>query len=103
MRTDTTSRIDDSYLRARKHIDDLKEFYYSIISFFIVIPFLIFINYKTYWGFQWFWFPMIGWGIGLIINAFKVYMSDGIFGRNWEERKIKQYMGTDEDQDTRWK
>ena len=103
MRTDITSRIDDSYLRARKHIDDLKEFYYSSISFFIVIPFLIFINYKTYWGFQWFWFPMIGWGIGLIINAFKVYMSDGIFGRNWEERKIKQYMGTDEDQDTRWK
>ena len=103
MRTDTTSQIDDSYLRARKHIDDLKEFYYSIISFCIVIPFLIFINYKTYWGFQWFWFPMIGWGIGLIINAFKVYMSDGIFGRNWEERKINQYMGTDDDQDKRWK
>ena len=103
MSTDSTSRIDDSYLRARKHIDDLKEFYYGLISYCIVIPFLIYINYKTYWGFQWFWFPMIGWGIGIIINAFKVYVSDGIFGRNWEERKIKQYMGVDDDQDTRWK
>jgi len=103
MRTDTTSRIDDSYLRARKHIDDLKEFYYGIISYFLVMPFLIYINYKTYWDFQWFWFPMIGWGIGIIINAFKVYFSEGVFGRNWEERKIKQYMGTDDDQDTRWK
>ena len=46
---------------------------------------------------------MIGWGIVIIINGFKVYVSDGIFGRNWEERKIKQYMGTDDDQDTRWK
>tara|TARA_R110002050_G_scaffold184406_2_gene317920 strand:+ start:67735 stop:69081 length:1347 start_codon:yes stop_codon:yes gene_type:complete len=103
MSTDSTSRIDDSYLRARKHIDDLKEFYYGLISYCIVIPFLIYINYKTYWGFQWFWFPMIGWGIGIIINAFKVYVSDGIFGRNWEERKIKQYMGVDDDQDTHWK
>ena len=101
MRTDLNSKIDDSYLRARKHIDDLKEFYYGIISYFLVIPFLIYINYKTYWGFQWFWFPMIGWGIGIIINGFKVYVSDGIFGRNWEERKLKQYMG--EDSDTRWK
>lgn len=103
MRTETASKIDDSYLRARKHIDDLKEFYYGIISYCVVIPFLIYINYRTYWGFQWFWFPMIGWGIGIIINAFKVYVSDGVFGRNWEERKIKQYMGTDDDQDTRWK
>jgi len=100
-RSYSTSKIDDSYLRARKHVDDLKEFYYGIVSYFIVIPFLIYINYKTYWGFQWFWFPMIGWGIGIIINAFKVYVSDGIFGRNWEERKLKQYMG--EDDDTRWK
>jgi len=101
MESNSSSKIDDSYLRARKHVDDLKEFYYGILSYFIVIPFLIYINYKTFWEFQWFWFPMIGWGIGIAINAFKVYVSDGIFGRNWEERKLKQYMG--EDDDTRWK
>ncbi|MGZ0017780.1 histidine kinase [Yeosuana sp. AK3] len=101
MDSNSNSKIDDSYIRARKHVDDLKEFYYGILSYFIVIPFLIFINYKTYWEFQWFWFPMIGWGIGIAINAFKVYVSDGIFGRDWEERKLKQYMG--EDDDTRWK
>ncbi|WP_166964974.1 histidine kinase [Yeosuana marina] len=98
-----TSKIDNSYLRARKHIDELKEFYYSIISYFLVIPFLIFINYKTYWGFQWFWFPMIGWGIGILVNAFKVYVSEGVFGRDWEERKIKQFMKNQDDIDTRWK
>lgn len=103
MERNTTSKIDDSYLRARKHVDDLKEFYYGILSYVIVIPFLIYINYRTYWGFQWFWFPMIGWGIGITINAFKVYVSNGIFGRNWEERKIKQYMGNKDDEDTHWK
>lgn len=103
MEATATSKIDNSYLRARQHIDDLKVFYYGIISYCLVIPFLIFINYKTYWGFQWFWFPMIGWGIGLIINAFKVYVSEGVFGRNWEERKIKQFMKNQDDNDTRWK
>lgn len=101
MRTDSITKIDDSYLRARKHIDSLKEFYYSIISYFLIIPFLIYINYKTYWGFKWFWFPMIGMGIGITIAAFKLFVSDGMFGRNWEERKLKQYMG--EDDNTRWK
>jgi hypothetical protein len=103
MRTDTSSKIDGSYLRARNHIKQLKEFYYGIVTYCIVIPFLIYINYKTYWGFQWFWFPMFGWGIGIAIQAFKVYVSDGIFGRNWEERKIRQYMNYDKEEDTHWK
>ena len=103
MRTDSPSKIDDSYLRARKHIEQLKEFYYGVVAYCIAIPFLIYINYRTYWGFQWFWFPMFGWGLGIAIQAFKVYVSDGIFGRNWEERKIRQYMNYDEEEDTRWK
>ncbi len=101
MTTDSISKVDDSYLRARKHVDSLKEFYYGIISYFLIIPFLIYINYKTYWSFQWFWFPMIGMGIGITIAAFKLFVNDGIFGRNWEDRKLKQYMG--EEEDTRWK
>lgn len=103
MNTTSTSKVDSSYLRARKHIDDIKEFYYGIVSFIIIFPFLVYINYVTYWDFKWFWFPLIGWGIGIIINAFKIFMSNGIFGRNWEERKIKQFMNNPGDEDTRWK
>ena len=95
--------IDDNnkYVRARKRVEDLKEFYTSLMMYPIVIPFLIFINYKTSWGFQWFWFPMIGWGIGLLFHAYKVYFTDGILGRNWEERKIRQYM-EENDSNTHW-
>ncbi|MFD1163409.1 histidine kinase [Hwangdonia seohaensis] len=93
MRTEqTSSTLDDSYMRALNHVDELKAFYYSLISYFLVIPFLIFINYKTSWGFQWFWFPMFGWGIGLVIQAFKVFVNDGALGRNWEKRKMEEFM-----------
>ena len=96
MRARTQNQYDDSYMRARKHVREVKEFYYSLLSYVLVIPFLIFINYKTFWGFQWFWFPMLGWGMGLAFQAYKVYVNDGVFGRNWERRKIEQYMQEEE-------
>jgi len=83
-----TTEMNQSYLNARKRLDDLKEFYGSLTSYIIVIPILIFINYRTFWGFQWFWFPMLGWGIGLAFQAAKVYFPNS----NWEERKLKQFM-----------
>ena len=95
------SSYDDRYLRARKQVEELKEFYYSLISYVIVIPFLIFINYRTFWGFQWFWFPMFGWGIGLCFHAYKVFLNDGALGRNWERKKIEQYM-REEEEKSRW-
>lgn len=97
MRTEqTSSKLDDSYMRALNHVDELKGFYYSLISYCFVIPFLIFINYRTSWGFQWFWFPMFGWGIGLTIHAFRVFVNDGAFGRKWEKRKMEEFMRNDD-------
>ncbi|WP_299555621.1 histidine kinase [Seonamhaeicola sp.] len=101
MRPQSSKDIDDSYLRARNHVEELKGFYYSLISYIFVIPFLAFINYKTSWHFQWFWFPMFGWGLGLAIQAFRVFVNDGAFGRNWEKRKIEEFM-KQEEEDTRW-
>ena len=85
-----------NYERARKHVENLKGFYYSIISYCIVIPFIIFINYQTSWEFHWFWFPVFGWGIGILFHAYQVYVNDGVLGRSWEERKIEQFMKEEE-------
>ncbi|WP_397363181.1 2TM domain-containing protein [Olleya sp. R77988] len=93
-------QFDDSYVRARKHVEELKEFYYNIISYCFVIPFLIFINYKTSWDFKWFWFPMFGWGMGIAFHAYKVFVNDGMLGKSWEEKKIKKYM--EEEDQQRW-
>jgi len=101
MKTRTKEQFDDSYVRARKHVEEVKEFYYSLISYVIVIPFLAFINYWTFWDYQWFWWPMLGWGIGLMFHAYKVYVNDGVFGRNWERKKIEEFM-REEEKNNRW-
>ncbi|AUP78102.1 2TM domain-containing protein [Flavivirga eckloniae] len=97
MRSQSQPQIDDSYVRARNHVEELKGFYYSLISYCFVIPFLIFVNYKTSWEFQWFWFPMFGWGLGLAIQAFKVFVNNGTFSRDWERRKIEKFMREEEE------
>ena len=89
-----TDYINDSnkYIRAKKRIDDLKGFYGGLVSYCVVIPFLIFINYRTSWDYQWFWFPMFGWGLGVVIHAFTIFG----YGGDWEARKIREYMDKDD-------
>jgi len=101
MKTRTKDQFDDSYVRARKHVEEVKEFYYSLISYVVVIPFLIFVNYWTFWDYQWFWWPMFGWGIGICFHAYKVYVNDGVLGRNWERNKIEKFM-REEEENNRW-
>ncbi len=86
-------QLDSTYIRARKYVDNLREFYYHAITYCMVIPFLAFINYMTYWKVKWFLFSMVGWGIGLAFHALNVYGKGKIFGtKQWEDKKIKEFM-----------
>ncbi len=89
----------DAYYKAKERVKDIKEFYGNLISYCIVIPFLIFINYYTFWHFQWFWFPLFGWGLGLTIHGFSVFG----YGSNWEERKIAEIMAKEKQNNKTWK
>ena len=90
MRTDYISDS-NKYIRAKKQVDDLKGFYGGAVAYCIVIPFLIFINFRTSPEFHWFWFPLFGWGLGILIHAFQIFG----YGANWEERKIRELMNKD--------
>ncbi|MBT8243775.1 MAG: histidine kinase [Winogradskyella sp.] len=93
------NKLDESYLNARKRMEELKAFYGSLASYFVIIPFLIFIWY-TYsrYTIQWFWFPMIGWGLSLCFQAYRVFYHNATLGVNWEQRKIKEFMRKEEEQ-----
>lgn len=85
---------EEAYYRAKKQVEEIKGFYGNLISYCLVIPFLIFLNYKTSWGFQWFWFPMLGWGMGIVFHAFAVFG----YGKTWEERKIQEILNKENNQ-----
>lgn len=77
-----------AYQKAAKRVEELKGFYSNLISYAIVIPFLVFINLYTSRDYLWFIWPMLGWGFGLSMHALKVY---GI-GKNWEEKQIQKIL-----------
>ena len=76
------------YKKAQKRVKEIKDFYINLISYCIVVPFLIFINLFTRSSFHWFWFPALGWGIGVASHAFQVF---GV-GESWQEKKIREIM-----------
>lgn len=86
-----------AYQRAKDKVEQLKGFYGNLISYCIVIPVLIIINLNTS-NFQWFWFPMLGWGMGLTFHALETFG----YGKSWEERKINEFMNKD-DNSKNWK
>lgn len=77
-----------AYEKAKKRVKELKSFYANLISYCTIIPFLIIINLMTSPKSLWFYFPMLGWGIGVASHAFQVF---GI-GESWKEKKIREIM-----------
>jgi hypothetical protein len=83
---------ENAYYKAKRQVDELRKFYTSLISYCVVIPFLIFINLRFSSRIQWFWFPAFGWGLGLAIKGLRVFG----YGISWEERKIEQILNKEE-------
>ncbi|WP_405605220.1 2TM domain-containing protein [Polaribacter sp. Asnod1-A03] len=94
-----TDNLENSkYVKAVEKVEKLKEFYQNLASYCIVIPFLIFINLRFSPGFHWFWFPIFGWGMGLVFHFLEVNNYNIFLGKNWEERKIKEMMDEENQQ-----
>ena len=84
---------EQEYLKARKQVKEIKGFYIHLFVYIIVIPIIITVNLMFSPGFHWFWFSVLGWGFGLLIHWFVVLGFKKLgFGKDWEEKKIKELM-----------
>ena len=82
------------YEQANKRVQELKGFYGHLAVYMIVNAFLLVINLLTSPHALWFYWPLLGWGIGIAIHAAAV-LSNGIWGKDWEARKVKELMDKD--------
>ncbi|MGB1042573.1 MAG: 2TM domain-containing protein [Tenacibaculum sp.] len=97
--TDTKS---EKYIKAQKRVEEIKQFYKHLVVYLLVN--LFFIGRRIYHDINhgdsvieaitdisnyrfFFW-----WGIGLLLHAFVVFGKENLFSKNWEARKIKEYM-----------
>ncbi|MDY7395517.1 2TM domain-containing protein [Aureibaculum sp. 2210JD6-5] len=94
MQTQENYIEDKRYLKAKEKVEKMKGFYANLISYIIVIPFLAYLNYRTT-SFPWIIFPVLGWGFGLIMHGMEAYGYNPLLGKDWEERKIREFMEKD--------
>ncbi len=91
----------NKFLRAKERVEELKKFYTSLLWYVIIVISLGVINYLTN-GFRYAWFlwAAFGWGIGLIFQAIKAFGYAPMLNKSWEDRKIKEFMDKDNQNDT---
>ncbi|MFY8188478.1 MAG: 2TM domain-containing protein [Flavobacterium sp.] len=96
-----------SYEQAVKKVKKIKSFYthaavYIVINIMIVIvkiqelkpneSFFVWENLSV----------TIFWGIGLLSHGLSTFAPDWFLGKNWEEKKIKEFMQQENDMKNRW-
>ena len=73
MQTDIDDREESLRDRAIQHLKKKSEFRAHLLAYVLINSFLVVIWAVTGGGLFWPAFPMAGWGIGLVFNAWDVY------------------------------
>jgi len=95
---------ESKYIRAKERVAILKKFYSNLLSYIVFISFLAGLNYYTnQWRSPWFLWAAFGWGIGLIFHAVKAFNWVPFMNKDWEDRKIKEFMDEENNTNNQWK
>ncbi len=98
-----TNSAENKYQRAKERVEELKKFYGHLTSYILVIGGLAILNYWVDgWRYMWFLWAAFGWGIGILAHASRTFNLNPFFNKEWEQRKIKEYMEKQEEQE-KWR
>jgi hypothetical protein len=84
-----------SYERARRRVHQIRGFYVHATVYALVNALLVAVNLTTSAAHLWFVWPLLGWGVGVLAHGVSVFGAGGIWGREWEERKIRELQQRD--------
>lgn len=82
----------DRYYRAQKKVEEIKGFYGHLVSYIVVNAGLLTLNLVTSPQELWFFWPLLGWGVGLFFHAMRAFDWSPFFSKEWEARKLKQFI-----------
>jgi 2TM domain len=94
----TNQSNSDKYFAAKQQVEKIKGFYGNLISYLIGNLFLLYINLQYSPNDLWFFWPFLGWGIGVVFHGIRVFNYMPFLGKNWEQKKIEQFMQQDKNQ-----
>jgi len=66
--------------------------FYSHLTVYIVINFVLFLIDSSTPGPAWFYAPLIGWGLILVLHGLHAYELLPWMTHDWEQRKVRELM-----------
>ncbi|WP_230392490.1 2TM domain-containing protein [Flavobacterium sp. LC2016-01] len=93
---------EDRYYLAKKKVENIKGFYGNLTAFISVNIILIVINLMTSPNHLWFYWPLMWWGVGVLFHGLKVFEVFPVLGKDWEEKKIKEFMEKEKENKKKW-
>ena len=82
---------DTTYAATRRRVSELRDFYIHATIYAAVNATLLAIDLLTPGG-PWFWWPLLGWGVGLFSHAVSVFGAGRLWGPEWEQRKTAEIL-----------
>ena len=92
----------ERYYQAKKRVESIKGFYGNLIAYIIFNGFFLVLNLLTSPNELWFYWPLLGWGVGVLFHGMKVFNYSPFLGKNWEERKLKEFMEEEKRNANNW-
>jgi hypothetical protein len=95
------------YQEALKRVKKIKGFYTHAIVYVFVNIMIVLLNVKnldpgeSYFQFKNFMTAFF-WGIGLVAHGLSTFIPEWVLGSDWEERKIKEFMETEKNNQNQW-
>jgi len=99
---ETNFNEEDRYYLAKKKVENIKGFYGNLLAFIVVNIVLLAINLRTSPDNLWFYWPLMWWGLGVVFHGLKVFEVLPTLGKDWEERKIKEFMEKEKENKNKW-
>ncbi|WP_177735533.1 2TM domain-containing protein [Flavobacterium inviolabile] len=94
---------EERYRLAKKRVEEIKGFYGNLTAYIAVNLALVAMNLLTSPEHLWFFYPMLGWGVGVAIHGMKVFNYMPFLGKDWEERKMQEFIEKEEARKKNWK
>jgi len=90
------------YQKAKKQVEEIKGFYVHLMAYGVVMCVLVFINLKYTPEHLWFLYSTSGWGLGLFFHAVKAFNWFPFMSKNWEEKKLQQFMNEEKSKSNKY-
>ncbi len=99
---ETKYNNEERYYQAKKQVEEIKGFYGHLATYIVLNIIFFVMNMMTSPNDLWFYWPALGWGMGVFFHAMKVFGFMPFFNKDWEERKIKELMEKEKQTKKSW-